>query len=81
MKISGSVKVHIGDSWGKLIILVQFQHSSVVTFLHLNIYAWVPPPYHYILSSISTLKYYGILHLNIYISVPSTTPKKCQKIH
>ena len=41
-KISGSVKLHIGDLLGKLKTLVQFQHSSVMTFLHLDIYVWVP---------------------------------------
>ena len=69
-KISGRVKLHIGDMQGKVnqddsvstikcddlsplkylcvdpcyhtsISLVQFQHSNVMTFLHLDIYVWV----------------------------------------
>ena len=34
----------------------QFQHSGVMIFLHLNIYAWVTPPHHLILASISTFR-------------------------
>ena len=35
LRISGSVKLHIGDSWGKLKTLVQFQHSRlIITFLN-----------------------------------------------
>ena len=34
----------------------QFQHSGVMIFLHLNIYAWVTPPHHFILASISTFR-------------------------
>ena len=69
-KISGRVKLHIGDMQGKVnqddsvstikcddlsplkylcvgylhhttISLAKFQHPSMVTFLHLNIYVWV----------------------------------------
>ena len=28
-----------------------------MTFLHFNIYAWAPPPHHYMLGSISTFKH------------------------
>ena len=41
-KILENVKLHIGNSCGKLQTLVQIQDSSVMTSLHLNIYAWVP---------------------------------------
>ena len=35
-------KLHTGDSWGKLShFFGQIQHSGMMTFLHLNIYAWV----------------------------------------
>ena len=41
--MSGNVKLHIGDSWGKLKTLVQFQHSRVVTFLCLTALFTKPP--------------------------------------
>ena len=36
--------------------MVQFQHSSVMTFLHLNIYVWIPLPHLSILGSVLTFK-------------------------
>ena len=48
--------------------LVQIQHSSVMTFLHLNIYALVSLAHHFILVSVSTFKCNYLSALNIYAS-------------
>ena len=57
---------------------VQFQHSKVITFLHLNIYARVPPPHHFMFGLVSTFKSND---LSAHLCIPPTTPKKCQTMH
>ena len=56
--------------------LVEFQHSGMMTFLYLNIYAW-SPLHHTTLSLIQFLQHSSMvtfLHWNIYVWVPSSTP-------
>ena len=54
--ISALKHLCMGQLHHTTISLVQFQHLSKMTYLHLNIYAQVPSPHYIILGSVSTFK-------------------------